>query len=156
MRSLKLSFRALFRTPFVTIVAILSLALGIGANAGIYSLFNEMLLAPLPVPHPDRLVNFAITGPQVMYLQLRHGRGLRRGLQLPDVPRPRAGGAEDGIQRDRRPHAVRRQPRHARTDPDQWRRGPGLGVLLPGARHSAGARAPIFDGTDDQAVEGNT
>jgi predicted permease len=65
MRNLKLSLRALFRTPFVTVVAILSLALGIGANAAIYSLFNEMLLQPLPVPHSDRLVNLATTGPQV-------------------------------------------------------------------------------------------
>src|SRR5579871_1368054 len=53
MRRLELPFRTLFRTPFVTIVAILSLGLGIGANAGIYSLFNEILLAPLPVAHPD-------------------------------------------------------------------------------------------------------
>ena len=45
MRNLKLAFRTLFKTPFVTVVAILSLALGIGANAAIYSLFNEMLLA---------------------------------------------------------------------------------------------------------------
>ena len=58
MRNLKLAFRKLFRTPFVTVVAILSLALGIGANTAIYSLFNEMLLAPLPVSHPERLVNF--------------------------------------------------------------------------------------------------
>ena len=57
MRNLRLAFRTLFKTPFVTVVAILSLALGIGANAAIYSLFNEMLLAPLPVPHPERLVN---------------------------------------------------------------------------------------------------
>src|SRR5690349_2467932 len=65
MRNLKLSLRALFRTPFVTVVAILSLALGIGANAAIYSLFNEMLRQPLPVPQPNRLVNLATTGPQV-------------------------------------------------------------------------------------------
>jgi predicted permease len=58
MRNVKLAFRTLFRTPFVTVVAILSLALGIGANTAIYSLFNQMLLAPLPVPHPERLVDF--------------------------------------------------------------------------------------------------
>ena len=57
MRNLKLAFRTLFKTPFVTVIAIASLALGIGANAAIYSLFNEMLLAPLPVAHPERLVN---------------------------------------------------------------------------------------------------
>jgi predicted permease len=63
MRHLKLAFRTLFKTPFVTVVAILSLALGIGANAAIYSVFNQMLLRPLPVPQPDRLVNFAAPGP---------------------------------------------------------------------------------------------
>ena len=57
MRNLRLAFRTLFKTPFVTVVAIVSLALGIGANAAIYSLFNELLRAPLPVPHPERLVN---------------------------------------------------------------------------------------------------
>ena len=63
MRNIKVALRTLFRTPFVTVVAILSLALGIGANAAIYSLFNEMLLRPLPVVHPERLVKFAAPGP---------------------------------------------------------------------------------------------
>ncbi|MDE3127842.1 MAG: hypothetical protein KGL38_07540 [Gemmatimonadota bacterium] len=57
MHRLRLAFRTLFKTPFVTTVAVLSLALGIGATAAIYSIFNEMLRQPLPVPHPDRLVN---------------------------------------------------------------------------------------------------
>lgn len=61
---LKLAFRRLFKTPFVTIVAIVSLALGIGANAAIFSLFNEMLLRPLPVPRSDELVNLAAPGPK--------------------------------------------------------------------------------------------
>ena len=64
MRNLRLAFRTLFRTPFVTVVAVLSLALGIGANAAIYSLFNQMLLPPLPVAQPERLVNLAAPGPQ--------------------------------------------------------------------------------------------
>jgi len=64
MRSVKLAFRTLFKTPFVTIVAILSLALGIGSNAAIYSVFNQMLLRPLPVSQPERLVNLAAPGPQ--------------------------------------------------------------------------------------------
>src|SRR5205807_7499469 len=63
MRNIRLAFRTLFRTPFVTVVAILSLALGIGANAAIYSLFNELLLAPLPVQQPERLVNFGGNNP---------------------------------------------------------------------------------------------
>src|SRR5947209_3923059 len=64
MRHVKLALRTLFRTPFVTLVAILSLALGIGANAAIYSLFDELLLQPLPVSKPEQLVNFVGPGPQ--------------------------------------------------------------------------------------------
>jgi predicted permease len=64
MRNLKLAFRTLFKTPFVAVVAVLSLALGIGANAAIFSLFQEMLLQPLPVADPARLVNFKAPGPQ--------------------------------------------------------------------------------------------
>jgi predicted permease len=64
MLNLKFALRTLFKTPFVTIVAIVSLALGIGANAAIFSLFNQMLLRPLPVPEPDRLVNLAVPGPK--------------------------------------------------------------------------------------------
>ena len=59
MSALKLAFRTLFKTPLVTTVAILSLALGIGANAAIFSCFNEILLASLAVPHPGELVNFS-------------------------------------------------------------------------------------------------
>jgi putative ABC transport system permease protein len=62
--NIKLALRTLFRTPFVTAVAILSLALGIGANAAIYSLFDQMLLRALPVQAPDRLVNLTAPGPK--------------------------------------------------------------------------------------------
>lgn len=64
MRQLKFAFRTLFRTPFVTVIAILSLALGIGANAAIYSLFDQMLLRPLPVREPTELVNMSAPGPK--------------------------------------------------------------------------------------------
>lgn len=53
----------LLKTPFVTTVAILSLALGIGANAAIFSMFDQILLRRLPVPAPERLVNLSIPGP---------------------------------------------------------------------------------------------
>jgi predicted permease len=62
MRNLKLALRTLFKTPFVTVVAALSLALGIGANTAIYSLFDEMLRRPLPVFQPERLVNISAPG----------------------------------------------------------------------------------------------
>jgi len=55
--TLKLAYRALFKSPVVSGVAVVSLALGIGANAAIFSLFHQMLLRPLPAEDPDTLVN---------------------------------------------------------------------------------------------------
>jgi predicted permease len=64
MIGLKSALRTLMKTPFVSGVAILSLALGIGANAAIFSMLEEMLLRPLPVPEPERLVNLGAPGPK--------------------------------------------------------------------------------------------
>ena len=64
MTSLKFALRTLFRTPFVTTIAVLSLAFGIGANTAIFSLFNQMLLRPLPVQSPGSLVNLSAPGPK--------------------------------------------------------------------------------------------
>lgn len=64
MLNLRLALRTLFKTPFVTTIAALSLALGIGANTAIFSLFNQMLLQPLPVDRPEGLVNLAAPGPK--------------------------------------------------------------------------------------------
>src|SRR5436190_21249133 len=64
MRSLKIAFRTLFRTPFVTAVAIVSLALGIGATAGIFSVFHQVLLQSVAVPNPSELVNLGAPGPK--------------------------------------------------------------------------------------------
>jgi len=61
---LKLAFRRLLKTPLVSGVAILSLALGIGANAAIFSLFDQALLRPLPVRRPGELVNLSSPGPK--------------------------------------------------------------------------------------------
>ena len=64
MVNLKLAFRTLAKAPFVTLVAVLSLGLGIGANAAIFSLFDQMLLRQLPVSQPERLVNLSAPGPK--------------------------------------------------------------------------------------------
>jgi len=60
------SWRGLRRSPVFTLVAVLSLALGIGANATIFSLLHGLLLARLPIAHPTELVelrrNLGITG----------------------------------------------------------------------------------------------
>jgi predicted permease len=64
MNNLKLSFRALAKTPFITAIAVISLALGIGANAAIYSLFDQMLVRPLQVNEPGQLVDLTAPGPK--------------------------------------------------------------------------------------------
>ncbi|MGE0361728.1 MAG: ABC transporter permease [Vicinamibacterales bacterium] len=64
LSNLRLAVRTLARTPFVTAIAVLSLALGIGANTAIFSLFDRMLLRPLPVPDPAALVNLVAPGPK--------------------------------------------------------------------------------------------
>ena len=63
MSQLKLALRSLTKTPFVTTVAVLSLGLGIGANAAIFSLFDQTLLKTLPVQAPEELVNLGAPGP---------------------------------------------------------------------------------------------
>ena len=63
MRNITLAVRMLLKTPFVSAIAILSLALGIGANAAIYSMFDQLLMHKLPVPEPGQLVNLSAPGP---------------------------------------------------------------------------------------------
>jgi predicted permease len=56
LQDLKYAARSLSRTPTFTLVAVLSLALGIGATTTVFSLVDSLLLRPLPVPHPESLV----------------------------------------------------------------------------------------------------
>jgi len=62
MNELRHAFRAIFKRPAFALVAIVTLALGIGANTAIFSLVNTVLLRPLPVDQPQQIVSVAIRG----------------------------------------------------------------------------------------------
>ena len=70
MQDIRFGLRMLLKSPSVSIVATIALALGIGANTAIFSVVNAVLLRPLPFPEPDSLVAVFETDTQ---------RGMQRG-----------------------------------------------------------------------------
>lgn len=62
---LKHALRRLARTPMFTLIAAVTLAIGIGANSAIFSVINGVVLQPLPYPHPDQLITVNHAAPGV-------------------------------------------------------------------------------------------
>ena len=59
---LRFALRQLFKSPGFTLLAVLTLTLGIGLNTAIFSLINDLFLRGLPFKDPDRLVQFHFRG----------------------------------------------------------------------------------------------
>jgi predicted permease len=72
LRDVRFSFRLMRKTPGFTAVAVLTLALAIGANAVVFSVLNAMILRPMDVPHPESLYT------------IDHGRDISLALSYPD------------------------------------------------------------------------
>ncbi|HEX4681773.1 MAG TPA: permease prefix domain 1-containing protein, partial [Gemmatimonadaceae bacterium] len=69
LRDLRQAVRSLSRAPGFALAAVLTLALGIGANTAIFSVINGVLLQPLPYPSPHELVYITTKFPQMGFNQ---------------------------------------------------------------------------------------
>jgi hypothetical protein len=85
---LRYALRSLARSPVFAAVAILSLALGIGANTAVFTMLDHVLLHALPVPDPDELVQLKEVGD---FYGSNAGMNSLSYPNLPGFPRPQPG-----------------------------------------------------------------
>src|ERR1700743_1233480 len=77
IKDLKFAFRQLPKSPGFTLTAVLTLALGIGANTAIFSLVDSIMLRPLPFPQQDRLAKIEYSAAEVSFFPKGWIRALR-------------------------------------------------------------------------------
>src|SRR5512141_1647252 len=61
MDTIRYAFRSLWQSPGFSVVAVLALGLGIGANSAIFSIIDAIFLRPLPYAHPEQIVQVTST-----------------------------------------------------------------------------------------------
>src|ERR1017187_2870532 len=115
--------RTLLKTPGYTVVALATLALGIGANTAIFSVVNQVLLNPAGIAHPERIVSV-----QVRYEKL----ALRNiGVSIPDfadvLPGTQQGKAAARSERGDYNYTGATGPERLRGANVTWRVGDGCG-----------------------------
>jgi macrolide transport system ATP-binding/permease protein len=101
-RDLRRTFRGLRRKPGFTIVVVLSLALGIGANTAIFSMVDAVLLRPLPVPHSDGLIAIDVAASRLSqfggssYLDLKDFQSRSRAFESLEISQGMSAGMTTG------------------------------------------------------------
>ena len=143
LADLRLAARSLARAPLFSLVAIVSIALGIGANTAVFTLLDQVALRPLPVRDPAALVQIHARGEETYGGTMGNGTELSWPMFL-DF-RDKATGF-DGDRRPRVHAAARRAGRRQRAH----RRRAGLGQLLRGARRASRRSAGCSRAADDR------
>ena len=79
MSDLKQAVRALWKSPAFSIVAVLTIAVGIGANTALFSVYDRLVLNPVTIPHPSSLVAIWTNNPQLNFNAPAHLVAALRG-----------------------------------------------------------------------------